>query len=182
MKLTWPLSFILCAVPGLAAQATPAVVYAESFRHGATQILEQKFEVKLTPHDPTYREHIKDVHGVDRYLLTFEPHGPEGDTSITSWQVKLSDLQHRMYDNVLLSSLNPDSSSAAQNSLARLETGPFGPVPVSATRIIKVESFYVVLQVKAHHFTPPDSPYLDSMTVAVEFTDTDPRTAEPTPK
>jgi hypothetical protein len=50
-------------------------------------------------------------------------------------------------------------------------------VPVTAKRIIKVDSFYVVLQVKAHHFTPPDSPYLDSMTVAVEFTNTDPRTS-----
>ncbi len=50
--------------------------------------------------------------------------------------------------------------------------------PVGARRIIKVDDFYVVLQVKAYHFTPPDSPYLDSMTVAVEFTNTDPR-AEP---
>jgi hypothetical protein len=51
-------------------------------------------------------------------------------------------------------------------------------VPVTAKRIIKVDSFYVVLQVKAYHFTPPDSPYLDSMRLAVEFTNTDPRVAE----
>ena len=47
---------------------------------------------------------------------------------------------------------------------------------MAAKRIIKVESFYVVLQIKAYHFTPPDSPYLDSMTVGVEFTNTNPRT------
>jgi hypothetical protein len=185
LKFSWLicfalLSFVMCA--GVAAQT--AFFYAESFRQGPTQIVEQKFDVKLTPHDPTYRERIKDAHGVDRYTLSFEPHGPEGDTSITTWQVKLADLQHRMYDNVLLASPNPanDSTNERQNSLSRLDPSPFGAVPVSAKRIIKVESFYVILQVKAYHFTPPDSPYLDSMTVGVEFTDTDPRIAERIPK
>jgi hypothetical protein len=55
---------------------------------------------------------------------------------------------------------------------------PFPP----ARRIIKVDSFYVVLQVKAYHFTPLDSPYLDSMTVSVEFRNTDPRQADPPAK
>jgi len=31
------------------------------------------------------------------------------------------------------------------------------------------------LQVKAYHFNPLDSPYLDSMTVEVQFTNSDPR-------
>ena len=62
--------------------------------------------------------------------------------------------------------------------LWRLDPSRFAPVPVGARRIIKVDSFYVVLQVKAYHFTPLDSPYLDSMTVAVEFRNTDPRQAE----
>jgi hypothetical protein len=42
----------------------------------------------------------------------------------------------------------------------------------------KVERFYIILQVKAHHFAPPDLFYLDSMTVSVEFTNADPRTAK----
>jgi hypothetical protein len=184
LKLSWLVCFVMCAGSSLVTQAAPAVIYAESFRQGSTQILEQKFDVQLTPHDRTYREHIKDSHGADRYLLSFDPHGPEGDTSITSWQVKLADLQHRLYDNVLLPSLNSasDSSNEPQKLLSRLDPVPFGAVPVSAKRIIKVETFYVVLQVKAHHFTPPDSPYLDSMTVAVEFTNADPRIAERIPK
>ena len=49
-------------------------------------------------------------------------------------------------------------------------------------RIIKVENFYVVLLVKAHRFNPPDSPYLESMTVSMDLTNTDPRTAEGTQK
>jgi hypothetical protein len=189
LKLAWLFCFVLfcfvmCAGSSLATQTAPGVIYAESFRQGPTQILEQKFDVKLTPHDPTYSERIKDAHGADRYLLSFDPHGPEGDTSITSWQVKLADLQHRMYDNELLPSPNPanDSANEPQNSVSRLDPLPFGAVPIFAKRIIKVESFYVILQVKAYHFTPPDSPYLDSMTVGVEFTDTDPRIAERTPK
>ncbi len=31
---------------------------------------------------------------------------------------------------------------------------------------------------KAYHFTPPESPYLDSMTVQVNITNTDPRAAK----
>jgi hypothetical protein len=95
----------------------------------------------------------------------------------------LADLRHPIYDNVLLASPTPsDPANKAKDSLWRLDPSRFAAVPVSAMRIIKVESFFVVLQVKAHHFTPLDSPYLDSMTVAVEFRNTDPRQAEPPAK
>ncbi|MGD0014724.1 MAG: hypothetical protein ABSD56_09900, partial [Bryobacteraceae bacterium] len=63
-----------------------------------------------------------------------------------------------------------------------LDPNRFGPVPIRARRIIKVDGFYVVIQVKYLHFTPLDSPYLDSMTVSVEFSDTDPRTSGGTQK
>jgi hypothetical protein len=174
-----------CVVPLLfiatysVAQSPPAPVYAESFRQGSTHIIEQHFEVKLTPQDSTYRERIKDSRGADRYLFSFAPQGPEGDTEITSWQAKLADLHHVIYDNVLRVS---QESSNPKDALWWLDPGKFTQVPIAARRIIKVENFYVVLQVKAFHFTPPDSPYLDSMTVTVELTNTDPRTAEGTQK
>ena len=168
--------FLLFVATCSLAQSTPASVYAESFRQGPTHVVEEKFEVKLTPQDPTYRERIKDSSGTDRYALSITPQGPEGDTEITSWQVKLVDLHHPMYDNVLLSSQN--ASSDPKDPLWRLVPSGFARVPVTTKRIIKVDSFYVVLQVKAYHFTPPDSPYLDSMRLAVEFTNTDPRVAE----
>jgi hypothetical protein len=60
--------------------------------------------------------------------------------------------------------------------LWRLDPSKFAAVPASARRIVKVDGFYVTIQVKALHFTPPDSPYLDSMSVFVEFTNSDPRT------
>jgi hypothetical protein len=173
------LFILLCLTMPLLAQSSPPTVYAESFRKGSTQIVEEKFDVKLTPQNRAYRERIKDSHGNDRYALSIIPHGPEGDTSITYWQVKLADLNYRIYDNVLLSSLREDSSAHPKSDLWILNPYVFATVPVTAKRIIKVENFYVVLQVKAYHFTPPDSPYLDSMTVAVDFTNTDPRTEPP---
>jgi hypothetical protein len=171
----------LCVAMPLAAQSPPATAYAESFRQGTAQIVEESFEARLTPQDAVYRERIKDSRGADRYAFSIVPRLPEGDTKITSWQVKLADLRHPIYDNVLLTSPN-QSDNPAKDSLWRLDPSRFAAVPVNATRVIKVESFYVVLQVKAHHFTPLDSPYLDSMTVAVEFRNTDPRQAAPPAK
>ena len=162
--------------PPLRAQQSPPVMYAESFRQGVTHIIEDHFEAKLIPQDSTYRERIKDSHGVDRYAFSIEPVGPLGDTKITSWQAKLADLQHRLYDNVLLTSHIPsDNPDDPKDAITKLDPSRFAKVSAETKRIIKVDSFYVVLQVKAFHFTPSDSPYLDSMTVAVEFTNNDPR-------
>ncbi|MGA7401027.1 MAG: hypothetical protein WCC99_02705 [Candidatus Sulfotelmatobacter sp.] len=180
MKLSLLLPIVICLTLRALAQSAPTSLYAESFRQGPTHVIEEKFDVKLTPQDRTYRERIKNLHGDDRYLLSFVPQGPEGDTEITSWQVKLADLHHSMYENVLMSSQGP--SSNPKDALWRLEPSTFARAPLTTKRIIKVDSFYVVLQVKAYHFTPPDSPYLDSMTVSVEFTDTDPRASGGTQK
>jgi hypothetical protein len=168
----------------LAAQSPAPTVYVESFRQGATHVIEESFEAKLTPQDAVYRERIKDSRGADRYAFSIVPRIPEGDTKITSWQVKLTDLRHTIYDNVLLASVDPsdDQKHDPKNSLCRLDPSMNAAVPAGATRIIKVEGFYVVLQVKAYHFTPLDSPYLDSMAVSVEFSNTDPRQAEPPAK
>jgi hypothetical protein len=177
MKLHLLVLIVLCAALRLAAQSTVAEVYAESFRQGSTRVAEESFEVRLTPQDPVYRERLKDAHGEDRYAFSITPQGPEGDTEITSWQVKLVDLHHAIFNNVLLASQVPsdDPKTEAKNALGRLEPRSFAAVPLGAKRIMKVDSFYVVLQVKAYHCTPPDSPYLDSMTVTVEFRNTDPR-------
>ena len=148
-------------------------IFAESFRKGTTQVTEDKFEAKLTPDNATYRELIKDSYGKDRYELTITPEGPGGDTQITAWRMKLRDLHHPIYSNILLADQQP--SSEAKNNLWWLTPNPFAPVPIRARRIMKVDGFYVVMQVTNLHFTPLDSPYLDSMSVQVEFADKDPR-------
>ena len=160
-------------VAPLAAQNPAQVIFAESFRRGATRVTEESFEVKLDPRNSHYRELIKDLRGNDRYEFTIVPKGPEGDNKITSWHVRLRDLHHTIYDNILRAAQEP--SSDPNNNLWWLNPDGFAPVPVYAQRIIQVDSFYVVIQVKAYHFTPLDSPYLDSMVVEVKFSDTDPR-------
>jgi hypothetical protein len=159
------------------AQIAPRTVYAESFRHGATRITGESFEVKLNPRDATYREPIKDSYGNDRYMLTISPQGPEGDTQITSWRVSLNDLRHTIYDNVLLADQRP--SAEAKNNLCWLNPDQFAPVSIRDRRVMKVDGFYVMMRVKDFHFTPIDSPYLDSMVVQFSFTNSDPRTGAP---
>jgi hypothetical protein len=178
--LLLPIFFCLCVAPSLTAQSAAPSAYTESFRKGPTRILEATFEVRLTPQDSVYRERIKDSQGADRYVFSIVPKGPEGDTKIRSWQAILTDLHYPIYDNILLATRVPSDDPAhdPKNGLWRLEPGSFAAIPVGAKRVIKVDGFYVVLQVTAYHFSPPDSPYLDSMTVQVEFRNTDPRQAE----
>ena len=169
------LAGILLIVAASVAQTAEPTIYAESFRKGATRITEEKFEVKLRPAEPNYRERIKDLAGNDRYELTIAPQSPAGDTKITSWRVHLRDLHHTLYNNILLAAQEP--SADPRNNLWWLNPDQFGPVPVKAKRIIKVDGFYVVMQITGLHFTPLDSPYLDSMSVSFVFTNSDPGTS-----
>jgi hypothetical protein len=156
----------------LSAQ-TNTGAYAESFRKGQTRVTEERFQVNLTPDDPNYRERIKDTAGNDRYELTITPEGPEGDNKITSWRVTLKDLRHSIYSNLLVE--QQEASADAKNNLWWLNPNHFGLVPIRARRVVKVDGFYVAFQVKDLHFTPPDSPYLDSMSVQFAFSNSDPR-------
>jgi len=171
------ISFLMVVLPvaaGAWAQSSVPTVYAESFRKHATHITEESFEAKLTPDNATYRERIKDSAGNDRYELTITPQGPEGDNKITSWRVALRDLQYTIYPNLLVADQQP--STDAKNNLWWLNPNRFVAVPIRTRRIVKVDGFYVVMLVKDFHFTPLDSPYLDSMTVRFVFTNSDPRT------
>jgi len=167
------LVWVLAVLP-LLGQSAPPAMYAESFRQGSTRITEETFEAKLTPSNATYRERIKDAQGSDRYELTITPHGPEGDSTITSWSVKLRDLHHSIYSNILVAEQEP--SPDAKNNLWWLNPNRFGPVPIRTKRIMKVDGFYVVIQVKDLRFAPMESPYLASMVVQFAFTNSDPRT------
>jgi hypothetical protein len=157
----------------LLGQDPPATIYAESFRQGAIHITEETFEAKLTPDNPTYRERIKDSAGNDRYEMTVAPLVLEGGSQVTSWKVALKDLHHSIYSNVLLADQVP--SADPKNNLWWLNPNRFSAVPIRARRIMKVDGFYVVIQVKDLHFTPLDSPYLDSMNVQFAFSTRDPR-------
>jgi hypothetical protein len=157
------------------AQIAPPTIYAESFRQGSTRVTEETFEARLTPDDANYRERIKDSRGEDRYELTIAPRMPGGDDRITSWDVTLRDLRHSSYGNILVAEQKP--SENAKNNLWRLDPNRLGPVPIRAKRIMRVDEFYVAIQVKDFHFTPTDSPYLDSMVVQFAFSNNDLRSS-----
>jgi len=159
----------------LIGQNTPPTIYAESFRQGSTRITEEGFDLKLTPENASYHETVEDSQGNDRYELTIAPLMPGGDDKITSWKVTLKDLHHSFYRNLLMAEQTP--SEEAKNNLFWLNPKQSFPVPVRAKRIMKVEDFYMVIQVKDLHFTPLDSPYLDSMAISLALTNTDPRTS-----
>jgi hypothetical protein len=159
----------------LLAQDANPTIYAESYRRGTTQVTEESFDMKLTPENSTYREVIKDEHGNDRFVFTVAPRTLEGQNEVISWQAKLADLRHSAYDNVFMTAQEP--SADAPNNLWRLDPGQYAAVPARARRIVKVDGFYATMQIKVYHFTPLDSPYLDSMTVHVDFKNSDPRAA-----
>jgi hypothetical protein len=174
LAFSWTIAMITAiATPLLLGQSVSPTIYAESFRQGSTRITEETFDAALTPDNATYRERIKDALGNDRYELTVTPEALEGSNEITSWRVKLRDLHHNIYSNILLANQQP--SADAKNNLWWLNPNRFSSVPIRAKRIVKVDGFYVVMQVKDLHFTPLDSPYLDSMAVHFAFSNADPR-------
>ena len=165
-------AWVFIAVP-LFGQNSPPTVYAESFRQGSTRITEEGFDLKLTPENASYHETVKDSQGMDRYELMIAPLMPGGDDKVTSWTVTLKDLRHSFYRNLLMAEQEP--SDEAKNNVFWLNPKQTAPVPLRAKRIMKVEDFYMVIQVKDLHFTPLDSPYLDSMAISFALTNTDPR-------
>jgi len=169
------LAWVIVTVPAF-GQNSPPTVYAESFRRGSTRITEEGFDLKLTPENASYRERVKDSQGKDRYELTIAPVMPGGDVKVTSWNITLKDLHHTFYRNLLMAEQEP--SDEAKNNVFWLNPNQSAPVPVRAKRIMKVEDFYMVIQVKDLHFTPLDSPYLDSMAISFALTNSDPRTSQ----
>ena len=161
-------------VAPLAGQSSPPTMYGESFRQGPTRVTEWSVDLKFTPQNASYQQRIKDSQGTERYEFKITPQMPGSDDKITSWNVTLIDLRHRVYGNLLVA--DPELSDEPKDNLWRLDPNRFGPVPIRAKRIIKVEGFYVVIEVKSMHFTPLDSPYFDSMAASFAITNSDPRT------
>jgi hypothetical protein len=172
------LSIVLLAAAASAQNASPTF-YAESIKKGPTHIAEDKFEIKLDPNNALYKQQLRDSSGNERYELTITPKIPlgEGTNKILSWQVSLVDPRHNIYGNLL--QFDRELSEDPKDNLYWLNPRANAPVAIRARRIIKVDSFYVVVQVKDFRFSPPYSPYLDLMIVQMELTNRDPRTPTP---
>ncbi|HYM77327.1 MAG TPA: hypothetical protein VE377_15235 [Candidatus Dormibacteraeota bacterium] len=155
------------------AQAAPPVLYAESFRQGRVPIEEDGFSVGVSARSAGYVEHVTDSRGNDRYELGIETRLDEAG-NIVSWSVLLRDLRHPRYGNVLMCEREPSDDPI--KNLWLLDTSHSSPVPIDAKRVIKVDGFYVTIQVKNRHFAQEGASYPDYADVHFTFTNSDPRT------
>lgn len=173
-KICLALTVVLLAGQ-LHAQATSATAYVESFRKGAAHVAETTFEVNLDNKNPTYEARIKDSTGRERYQLSLLPERVgSGDDRILAWQVSLVDLQRRSYGNLLLASRDPYLNQGVKGAISRLDPNVYAVVPMLAKRVVKVEDFYCVVQVKKYHLLVPERWHLESMGVDVSLTNTRP--------
>ena len=154
------------------AQTEATFVYVESFRKGSTRVKESATEIVLDTHNPTCRIHVKDEHGADRYELGCIPQtAAANDPRITSWQVRLADLHHKIYANVLMPTAD---SSEDKAQIGWLDPGKFAKIPITRERVVKVDSFYCDFQVMDYRFVNLEQPYLDRVTLAIRFTNSMP--------
>ena len=150
------------------AQEQNSFAYVESFRKGATRIRESTYQVDLDPQNPTCTIRVKEQSsGRDRYQFNCVPEHPSpGDLRIVGWQVKLADLSHRIYPNVLMPS--PDPTQDAKQ-IGWLDPGKFAKIALTTERVVKVDSFYCIFQVADSHLVAAGQPYLDHMKLVIAF-------------
>ena len=146
-------------------------VYSESFKKGATRVTEQTLDVTLTPDHARQDFRVLDSLGKPRYTLRFLPDIPAGDTKILGWFVRLTDDHHKIYDSVL--PMSPDFARDPQQ-FWWLDARQYSKTPLDVQRVFKVEQFYCVIQVRDAKRLAPGQPYLNQMSVAVQFTNTKP--------
>lgn len=173
-KNCWMLGFVLCAGQ-LLAQAGPAPVYVESFRKGSTRIAETTYQVNLDVQHPTYQTKVKDSSGDEHFQLAVTPvRVGEEDPSILSWQVSLVDRHRRLYGTLLLPYRDNYLNGGPKGHVFWLDPDPYAVVPLQAKRVIKIEHFYCVIEVKNYHLLKPEQWHVDTMSVDVQFTNTNP--------
>jgi hypothetical protein len=153
--------------------APPTPVFVQSFRQGHTRVTEQSYEIDLDPANPTCKVRIKDSSGLNRYQVNCVAENAGTTTAeILGWHIRLVDLNHKIYSDVLMTSPNPAED---KTQIGWLDAGRFPKIPTKAPRIIKVDSFYCLMQVQELHFGHPPAPYLDRMVVNLKFSNSDPR-------
>lgn len=173
-KNCWMIGLVLCAGQ-LLAQAGPAPIYVESFRKGRTRIAETSYQVTLDIQHPSYQARVKDSSGDDHFQLSMTPvRVGEEDASILSWQVSLVDRHRRMYGTLLLPYRDNSLNGGPQGHVFWLDPDPYAMIPLLAKRVVKIEGFYCVIQVKNYHHPVPERRPLDAMGVDVQFTNTNP--------
>jgi hypothetical protein len=155
------------------------VFYIESWKRGTNQVQEQNICIRLNKAKPEYETLVKDNSGKAQYKLQLWPGRVSGNNSgIVEWMVELIDVTQESEGNLL----RPSNDEQQDYFSAKDRIGWLYPlknpksigaesdvVPIFARRIVKVENFYVIIEVKDFHFSR-NKEELDSITVQVEFT------------
>jgi hypothetical protein len=130
-RYNWLLMSVALMVSSAVPQTPSTFVYVESFRKGSTRVIEQSLQVDLDPHNSTCEIRVKDQSGKNRYSFGCVPQraGP-GDDRITSWQVKLADLRHRIYPNVFMRTPDPTED---RTQIGWLDPGKFAKIALKTT-------------------------------------------------
>jgi hypothetical protein len=153
-------------------------VYVESWKTGVTKIKPETLLVTLNPHAPEYERAIKNAFGKAAYRLSIWPgYADERRTRIIEWNVELTGIK----DDPPINLLRPTNDSGQDYFTFRDRLGWLNPlenpqtngaesdvVPFLAKRIVKVEGFYCIIEVKNYKRSHTKE-NLDSITLSVEF-------------
>jgi hypothetical protein len=164
--------WLLLLIGAARAKEQPSFAYVESFRKGPTHVQEQTVQVDLDPKNSTCAIHVKDSNGRNRYLFGCTPEtSSPGDTRVIAWHVKLQDLKHPIYPNVLMPTPDPMQD---QTQIGWLDPKKFAKIDLNTERVVKVDQFFCVFRVLDSHFAASGQQYLDHMVIEVRFTNTMP--------
>jgi hypothetical protein len=167
-------------------QTNASEIYVESWKAG-NKIREQVLTFNLDSSQPEYTTIIRDV-GAGYYKLSLR-HFPAGekDYQLEYWVVQLKEVlsERNRKEKLGYNLLAVEAGSGGdnfpredyigflypreipKNALEKLLDGRF--YPISARRVIKVQNFYVVIQVNSFRMNDANLKKLDSMNVTIEF-------------
>lgn len=155
-----------------------SVHYAEGWKKGTQQVQEQKIIIRLSTQVRVYERTINDAAGQARYKLKVEPALTESqESSPKAWTVDLIGPDDKF--SLLQPDHDPNKHQFTKADYLSLlypveepnwrKTGFMG-VPLSSKRVIKVEGFYCIIQVRAYRLSRTSPRAFESLEVEIEFT------------
>jgi hypothetical protein len=149
--------------------------YIESWKKGKTQIQEKKLLLKLNKNKPDYETVLPDSKGRIRYQLSVWAGRGKDNSNIIEWWVELFDVADKSRVNLLKPSNDPqqDFFTAKDQPSWLYPTSDkeikLGIIPFQDKRVIKIENFYCIIQVKNYQFHQKNHGALKSITVEIQF-------------
>jgi hypothetical protein len=177
----------------LGSSQIPNEIFMESWKKGKDQVQEEKILVEVNSKSSQYSKIVKNKSGKARYKLVCEPIYNQANL-VQYWKIFLRQNGVFSKDNLLqvYSSddhyiLNYDDGSPiylintlCPNSTTDKANTCFGTFPILTKRIVKVENFYVIIQVMNYEFYDDNKNTLKSMNIEVNLSNSydGPRTSD----